>query len=400
MRYFATMVFSVVLAASAFAGERLVLMDFDDGDASGMRVSESLEGSLKSVLVDADEGGKCLRLTFDRKENAGYAYSRLPLVGELKESAAKYDGISFKLKGDGSRVLGTMEIRTDKYVNIFQAVFSLESTEWTEVTLRWDEFFQMNDGTTDAEINWPELNIVAFGSRAQWASCEFEVDEVALVKAEAHASPKAPDGADRLAASVAKLKSGGDFTIVALGDSITFGAKVPPDRRAAALYHGIVGAGLQSAFPGATVKVINSGVGGDIIGEGIVRIGHQVAGYDGDLVVVLLGANDAIYRFTDRRVRATMTILVDKLLENTNADILLLGPTPIVDRPGTPERYGEIYREIAREKGVAFFSLAEPFSILAEADARRALVDTVHLSEYGHEVAGRAILEYILDPAH
>ena len=93
-----------------------------------------------------------------------------------------------------------------------------------------------------------------------------------------------------------------------------------------------------------------------------------------DLVLVLLGANDAIYTFTDKRVKHTMSILIDELLRTTDADILLLGPSPIADKPGIPERYGKIYREIAEEKGIAYFDLAPVFSALADEDYRRAFI--------------------------
>lgn len=388
--------FSAALAAQ----ESIVLADFESG-ADGIRLRESnnATGAVKYELQAAPDGNTSLALKFERVPNAGFAYVYLPFTKALAADAANFDGLSLAVKGDGSKTFGLIEIRTDQYVNIFQAVVPLTSTDWSTVTIRWDEFFQINDGTRQASINWKDLNVFAFGSRTRWGSCAFEVDDMKLARIpERPEPPKAPPGMRSLAPTREKLAAGGDFTLVALGDSITVGVKVPSNKRATDVYSARVARGLEEAFPAANVRHVNRGVGGNTIAEGLIRIGHEVAPENPDLVLVLLGANDAIYEFTDPRVRHTMATLLDRLIETTDADILLLGPTQITNKPGIPERYATVYEELARQKGVAYFNLAPSLSVLARDDYKRALADTVHLSQYGHQVIAKAVLERILQP--
>lgn len=399
MRRCGLFMLTFALLAAAAAGESLVVEDFDGSDGGGLRLRETVEGSVVFALEQDESGGRYLALDFERKENSGYAYVYLPITDGLSKSASEYDGISLRVRGDGSATFGLIEIRCDGYTNIFQAVFPLDCDEWRRVDIRWDEFFQINDGTREAAINWNDLNVFALGSRAMWGSCSYAIDDIALASIEPRPARKAYDGMSRLSHTVAKLNDGAELTLVALGDSITYGTKVPREERDSALYFARVAEGLAASFEGVSVKAVNAGRGGDSIAEGLVRIGHQVAACNGDLVMVYLGANDAFYDFPERRVRRTMSLLVDKLLETTDADILILGPTQIVGKPGKPESYGEIYSEIAREKGVAYLDLSDALAVLAEPDFDRALADNVHLSPYGHEVIAQAILEFILEKA-
>ena len=301
------------------------------------------------------------------------------------------------MKGDGTSTFGLVEIRSNDYVNIFQAVFPLTSTEWKEVSVRWDDFFQMNDNSKEAKIDWPNVNNFGFGSRAGWGSCNYAVDDITLAKIPARQAEKAPDGTARLEKTIAKIRAGEPVKIVALGDSITFGTKVPSEKRGSGLYFQVAAAGLEKQFQGAKVTTVNAGVGGDTIAEGIVRIGHQVAPERPDLVMVLLGANDAIYRFPDERVLSTMSILIDKLLETTSAEILLLGPGPCGEAPGVAEHYADVMAGLAAKKGVAYLSMSAAMGALSRADRATAFDgDNVHWSETGHKLMGRAVLDYIV----
>lgn len=390
-------VLSVLLlfVAQAWAQD-VVIEDFQGPSVEKLQLRESVEGSL-SWKIESESSNTFLHVELARGDKAGYAYLYLPVTDELTKHASEFDGVKFRVKGDGSGTFGLLEIRTDGYVNIFQAIFPLDSTQWREVSIRWEEFFQTNDVPEDSPKNWQDTNVFAFGSRAGWGSCSYSVDDVALSKIPPREPVTAPDGYATLAKTAALLAQGRGLKIVALGDSITYGAQVPSDKRKTSLYYHVAAKIISDAFGGAEMTLVNAGVGGDTIAEGLIRIGHKVAAEEPDLVLVLLGANDAIYLFPDSRVRRTMELLLDTLLETTDAEILLLGPTPILNKPGTPERYGQIYREIACEKKIAFLDLSPAMTILARTDYKRALADTVHLSAYGHEVIGKAIGEHIVE---
>jgi lysophospholipase L1-like esterase len=383
------------LGAGAPTPEQKPLLDFAGG-AVEVKASESVPGSVKATIEKDPAGKQYLSLEFTRVPKAGFAYATVPIADALKASAADFDGLTMKVKGDGTATFGLIEIRADDYVSIYQAVFPLNFTDWRDVSIRWDEFFQMNDNVPEAAINWPKLDGLRFGSRAGWGSSKYAVSAITLTKIAPRPVIKAAAGADRLTATIAKLKAGQATKIVALGDSITFGTKVPSDKRSSALYFQVAAAGLEDAFKGAKVTAVNAGVGGDTIGEGIVRIGHQVAPENPDLVMVLLGANDAISNFTDSRVEKTMEILVDKVMETTHAEILLLGPSPCGDAPGVAERYARVFEGLAKRKGVAYLDLSSAMKKLAPEDFKAAYdSDGVHWSERGHAMMGKVVLDYM-----
>jgi lysophospholipase L1-like esterase len=130
-----------------------------------------------------------------------------------------------------------------------------------------------------------------------------------------------------------------------------------------------------------------------------VRVGHEVAPANPQLVTVLLGANDAIYGFPESRERKALSKLIDELLVTTDAEILILGPTPITDKPGVPEAYDALYAKIAAAKRVAYLNLTPALGLLSKDDYKRAFADNVHWSEYGHKVLGKAVADYILELA-
>lgn len=383
-------------SAAAAADQVEELIKFDAETVSKLSVREAAPGSV--TCAAAREGASpALALEFKRVPKAGYANVILPVNDKLAKDGAKYDGIVLKVKGDGSTTYGLVEIRTDGYKNIFQATFPLGSTQWRDVPVRWDEFFQMNDSEPDARMNLAGISNFSFGSRADWGDAKYEVKSIALAGIPARERRRAAAGTERLARSLEKLKEGQPVTIVALGDSITFGTKVPAEERPAKLYFNIVARGLEKSFAGAKVTTVNAGVGGDTIAEGLVRIGHQVAPSKPDLVMVLLGANDAMYGFPDSRVRSTMSELIDRLIESApGADVLILGPAPISDKAGIPERYDAVFEKLASERNVAYFNLTPPLKALDKADYKNVFADNVHWAAYGHEVVGRAILGYIL----
>jgi acyl-CoA thioesterase-1 len=204
-------------------------------------------------------------------------------------------------------------------------------------------------------------------------------------------------GAERLQKTFGKLRVGREVTLVALGDSITFGTKVPQDMRTDGLYFQLVALGLESAFPGAKVRAVNAGAGGDTIAEGLVRIGRDAAVHNPDLVIVLLGANDAIYRFPESRVVSTMALLVDTVRAATDAEVLLLGPAPCGEAPGVAERYAQALASLAGDKKVAYLNLSDHMRNLARKDYEAAYdKDRVHWSQSGHKVVGELVLNHVL----
>lgn len=166
-------------------------------------------------------------------------------------------------------------------------------------------------------------------------------------------------------------------TYVALGDSVTQGCMQAGEFEYNDIYHQVVKRGIEKHYPGTVLNVVNSGVGGDTAEGSRSRWVRDVLMYKPDLVSICFGHNDAhgwlagIVPF-----KQAITELVQKIREETEADILLIAPCMMTDRDNglvadvnkpfirdfielaeqqILQRYVEAVREISRELNVPLF---------------------------------------------
>jgi len=136
--------------------------------------------------------------------------------------------------------------------------------------------------------------------------------------------------------------------IVAFGDSLTAGYGLTIDESYPVK--------LQAALAarGYDVVITNAGVSGDTTSAGLARLDWAV-GDDADIVIVELGANDALRGIDPAQTRKALTAIVSRLLAK-NKKILLAGMLP---PPNLGEDYGErfraIYSDLGALEGVTFY---------------------------------------------
>jgi acyl-CoA thioesterase-1 len=137
--------------------------------------------------------------------------------------------------------------------------------------------------------------------------------------------------------------------IVMLGDSLTAGFQLPA---AAALP-----AALQREFEarGVPARFVNAGVSGDTTADGLNRYEWSVEGFNADLLVIALGANDFLGELSPDVPRRNLAAILAKAKED-NIPAVLLG----VSIPGEAEdereaAYAAIYPQLASEFGVPYF---------------------------------------------
>lgn len=136
--------------------------------------------------------------------------------------------------------------------------------------------------------------------------------------------------------------------IVALGDSLTAG----------------FGVGPGEAFPeqlevalrarGHDVEVINAGVSGDTSSGGLSRLEWSVPA-DAEIVIVELGANDALRGIGPDVTRESLSGILSKLKER-NQEVLLAGmlaPRNLDDDYAAA--FESVYTDLAAEYAVAFY---------------------------------------------
>lgn len=136
--------------------------------------------------------------------------------------------------------------------------------------------------------------------------------------------------------------------IVALGDSLTAGYGVGPgeafpEQLEAALREG-----------GLDVTVANAGVSGDTSTDGLARLEWSVP-ETADIVIVELGANDALRGIDPDLTRQALDEIVSKLQARGQAVLLagMLAPRNLGDEYG--EAFDAIYPDLAAKHEVAFY---------------------------------------------
>jgi len=138
-----------------------------------------------------------------------------------------------------------------------------------------------------------------------------------------------------------------DHVIVAFGDSLTAGLGVKPEQS----YPARLEARLRSA--GYGYRVVNAGVSGDTTAGGLRRVDWALRSKP-DIVIVALGANDALRALDLDSVRANLDAIVASF-QKAGVRVLLVG---MEVPPNYGARYAAdfraIYADIARKRAVPF----------------------------------------------
>lgn len=185
-----------------------------------------------------------------------------------------------------------------------------------------------------------------------------------------------------LAASAPSGAFAAPVSIIALGDSLTAGFGLDPGEAFPEQ--------LESALRdrGLDVAVTNAGVSGDTASDGLARLEWSVPA-DADIVIVELGANDALRGIDPAVTRQALTKIV-ALLKGRGQTVLLAGMlAPPNLGPDYAGAFNSIYSDVAAQFDVPLY----PFFLEGVA-AERALnqADGMHPTAAGVARIVRAIL--------
>ena len=173
--------------------------------------------------------------------------------------------------------------------------------------------------------------------------------------------------------------------IVALGDSLTAGYQLGP----------------EDAFPvrlevelkarGHDVSVLNAGVSGDTSTGALSRFDWAVP-ESADIVIVELGANDALRGVDPAKTRDALNKMLERLKQR-GAQTLLAG---MIAPPNMGDAYAEqfnpMYAELAKQHDVALY----PFFLEGvAAQPELNLADGMHPNRKGVDVIVRNILPHV-----
>ena len=157
----------------------------------------------------------------------------------------------------------------------------------------------------------------------------------------------------------------------------------------------------QEAFParleaklradGLSVHVINAGVSGDTTADGLARLDWSLAEKP-DLVILELGANDALRGLDPAAVRANLDKLIGKI-EASGAKLLLTGmQAPANWGEQYQQAFNGIYPELAEAHGIPLY----PFVLDGVAlDPKLNQPDGLHPNERGVAIIVEHIAPYV-----
>jgi acyl-CoA thioesterase I len=136
--------------------------------------------------------------------------------------------------------------------------------------------------------------------------------------------------------------------VLVFGDSLTAGYGLP----AADAFPAQLEARLKD--DGVGVKIVNAGVSGDTTTDGLARLDWALADKP-DVVVLALGANDALRGIDPKIVRANLDKMIDKI-QASGAKVLLLGMLAPANWGADYQRdFDAIYPDLAKAHGVPLY---------------------------------------------
>jgi acyl-CoA thioesterase-1 len=179
-----------------------------------------------------------------------------------------------------------------------------------------------------------------------------------------------------------------DKLVVAFGDSLTAGYRLPPGQGFAPQLE----AALRKS--GTSARVQNAGVSGDTTAQGKARLGWvlSAAKTKPDLVIVELGANDMLRGLDPARAEANLDAILTEL-GRRRIPVLLAGMVAAPNLgPDYAGKFNPIYRRLAAKHGVKLY----PFFLQGVVGDRSLHIgDAIHPNARGVAVIVRGILPHV-----
>lgn len=104
-----------------------------------------------------------------------------------------------------------------------------------------------------------------------------------------------------------------DATILAFGDSLTYGTGTSPDNAYPAVLQQLTG-----------IKVINAGIPGETSSQGLIRLPGLIERHQPDLIIICQGGNDILRQMDTGRMKDNIQAMID-LAEQSNSQVVLVG---------------------------------------------------------------------------
>lgn len=162
-----------------------------------------------------------------------------------------------------------------------------------------------------------------------------------------------------------------DATILAFGDSLTYGTGTSRDKAYPAVLATLINR-----------KVINTGIPGEISKKGLARLPALLNQHQPDLIIICHGANDILRKLNIDQTKSNLQKMIDLAKQNNSQVVLITVPEFSLFLNTSP-----IYLELAEEN-----KLPVSNDILAEVLANNAYKsDHVHPNALGYQLLAAEI---------
>jgi len=167
----------------------------------------------------------------------------------------------------------------------------------------------------------------------------------------------------------------GDATILAFGDSLTFGT----------------GANKDQDYPSrlaklSNMKVINAGVPGEVSSKGLERLPQLLEQHKPDLLILIHGGNDILRKLSHKNQKNNLLAMIE-LAKQSNTQIVLFG----VPQPGLFLKSAEIYEQLGDETNVPTELTLLP-DILGDKSLK---ADIAHPNAKGYKKMANGIYDFL-----
>lgn len=176
-------------------------------------------------------------------------------------------------------------------------------------------------------------------------------------------------------------------TIVAIGDSITYGMY---DQEGLGGWVGRLKDSLARTYPTQSYDVINAGINGDTSAGLLGRLAKDVVARKPNLVIVAIGTNDFDYHVPVAKFRANLQTIIQRIQAQTHAAILVQSFLPEVHVSGSvltnEAAYNAVLPAVSRQLNVGYEDLFNSILALGYANMANLRHDSEHPTAAGYRL--------------
>lgn len=164
-----------------------------------------------------------------------------------------------------------------------------------------------------------------------------------------------------------------DATILAFGDSLTYGSGAKRDESYPAVLSRLTG-----------MEVINAGVPGEVTSEGLARLPDVLDEVQPQLMIICHGGNDMLRQQGLQRAEKNLRSMI-QLVQQQGVSVVLMA----VPKPGLLLSSADFYEVIAQEMQIPFEG-----DVVADVLSKRSLKsDLIHPNAEGYTVIAQSIFQ-------